>query len=120
MRHRVTHFILSLEIHVWDFIFITSSFSILLCSSILSNISVMLMSISSTVFRALFSYERPFCSFSSYNLALAPKFRTKNARVNVEKNLTPCLEHHPTHDQLVEDVMDLKADMEIIFIETKN
>jgi len=42
-------------------------------------------SISSTFFGALFCTNVLFGSFSSYVSALAPKFRTKNARVNVDE-----------------------------------
>ncbi len=43
------------------------------------------MSISSTFFARFFCTNVLFGSFSSYILVLAPKFRTKDARVNVDE-----------------------------------
>jgi hypothetical protein len=43
------------------------------------------VSISSTIFVHFFCTNVLFGSFSSYVLALAPKFRTKNVRVNVDE-----------------------------------
>jgi hypothetical protein len=44
-----------------------------------------LVSISSTFLRTNFSYNIVLPAFSSYVLALMPKFRTKNTRVNVDE-----------------------------------